>query len=106
MNMGKAIDIINEMMNYRLSDDAIEEDEDDEYKKPEVRKEKNELIFLSILQIRLYLCEYKMIDVIVIIYGGIEEVFIKCLAPFFILENLHLKEVILEKKVLILLEIY
>ena len=82
MNMGKAIDIINEMINYRLSDDAIEEDEDDEYKKPEVRKEKNELIFLSILQIRLYLCEYKMIDVIVIIYGGIEEVFIKCLAPF------------------------
>ena len=72
MNMGKAIDIINEMINYRLSDDAIEEDEDDEYKKPEVRKEKNELIFLSILQIRLYLCEYKMIDVIVIIYGGIE----------------------------------
>ena len=82
MNMGKAIDIINDMINYRLSDDAIDEEEDDEYKKPEVRKEKNELIFLSILQIRLYLCEYKMIDVIVIIYGGIEEVFIKCLAPF------------------------
>ena len=64
------------MINYRLSDDLLEEDEDDEYKKPEVRKKTRWTIFLG------YLCEYKMIDAIVTTWRGIEEDFIKCLAIF------------------------
>ena len=38
MYMGRAIDIINHMIHYRLSDDPIEENETEEYKDPEVRK--------------------------------------------------------------------
>ena len=38
MNMGRAIDIINDMIKYRLSDDPIDEEEEDEFKDPEVRK--------------------------------------------------------------------
>ena len=45
MNMGKAIDIINDMIKYRLSDDPIDEEEDDEYKDPEKRKKTRCTIF-------------------------------------------------------------
>ena len=44
-NMGRAIDIINDMIKYRLSDDPIEEEEDDEYKDPELRK-KNKMYYI------------------------------------------------------------
>ena len=91
MNMGRAIDIINDMIKYRLSDDPIDEEEDDEYKDPEVRKKTRCTIFLGytsnmascgMRDIIRYLCEHKMIDAIVTTCGGIEEDFIKCLAPF------------------------
>ena len=93
MNMGRAIDIINDMIKYRLSDDPIDEDEDDEYKDPEVRKKTRCTIFLGytsnmascgMRDIIRYLCEHKMIDAIVTTCGGIEEDFIKCLAPFYL----------------------
>ena len=51
MNMGKAIDIINDMIKYRLSDDPIDEEEDDEYKDPEIRKKTRCTIFL------VYVCK-------------------------------------------------
>ena len=92
-NMGRAIDIINDMIKYRLSDDPIEEEEDDEYKDPELRKKTRCTIFLGytsnmascgMRDIIRYLCEHKMIDAIVTTCGGIEEDFIKCLAPFYL----------------------
>lgn len=93
MYMGRAIDIINHMIHYRLSDDPIEENETDEYKDPEVRKKTRCTIFLGytsnmascgMREIIRYLCEHKMIDAIVTTCGGIEEDFIKCLAPFYL----------------------
>ena len=93
MNMGKAIDIINDMIKYRLSDDPIDEDDEDEYKDPEIRKKTRCTIFLGytsnmascgMRDIIRYLCEHKMIDAIVTTCGGIEEDFIKCLAPFYL----------------------
>ena len=93
MNMGRAIDIINDMIKYRLSDDPIDENEEDEYKDPEVRKKTRCTIFLGytsnmascgMRDIIRYLCQHKMIDAIVTTCGGIEEDFIKCLAPFYL----------------------
>lgn len=93
MYMGQAIDIINHMIKYRLSDDPIEEEEEDEYKDPEVRKKTRCTIFLGytsnmascgMRDIIRYLCEHKMIDAIVTTCGGIEEDFIKCMAPFYL----------------------
>ena len=46
-NLGHAIDIINEMVTWRLSDDPIETEEDEEYKDPEVRANTRCMIFLG-----------------------------------------------------------
>jgi deoxyhypusine synthase len=81
------------MINYRLSDDPIEEDEVEHYRDPEVRKNTRCTIFLGYTSnmascgmrdyIR-YLCEHKMIDCIVTTTGGIEEDIMKGMAPCFI----------------------
>ena len=93
LNMGKAIEIINHMIDWRLSDDPIEEDEIDELRDMENRKKIRCTIFLGytsnmascgMRDIIRYLCEHKMIDAIVTTCGGIEEDFIKCLAPFYL----------------------
>lgn len=80
--VGEAIEIINDMIKWRLSDDEIEEDEQDHYKDPEVRKNTKCTIFLGFTSnmgscgmreyIR-YLCQHKMISCIVTTCGSIEE---------------------------------
>ena len=45
--MERAIDIINDMIKYILSDDRIDKNEEDEYKDPEVRKKTRCTIFLG-----------------------------------------------------------
>ena len=45
--MGRAIDIINDMIKFRLNGDPIVEEEEDEYKDPEVRKKTRYTIFLG-----------------------------------------------------------
>ena len=93
LNMGKAIEIINHMIDWRLSDDPIEEDEIDELRDMENRKKIRCTIFLGytsnmascgMRDIIRFLCQHKMIDAIVTTCGGIEEDFIKCLAPFYL----------------------
>ena len=92
-NLSKAIEIINNMIKYRLIDDPIEEEEDEDYKDIEIRKKTRCTIFLGytsnmsscgMRDIIRYLCQHKMIDCIVTTCGGIEEDFIKCLAPFYL----------------------
>lgn len=87
--LGKSIDIVNEMINWRLSDMPLEEEESDYYKDPEVRAKERCTIFFGytsnmiscgLREVIRYLCEHKMIDVIVTTAGGVEEDFIKCLA--------------------------
>ena len=95
--MGKSIEIINKMIKWRLSDEPIAEDESDCYLKN--REKVKCTIFLGytsnmascgMRETIRYLCEHKMIDAIVTTTGGIEEDFIKCLAPTY-LGDFHLK---------------
>ena len=92
-SMGIAIDIINRMINWRLSDEPVSEEESDLYLDPKVREKTRCTIFLGytsnmascgMRDIIRYLCEHRMVDAIVTTCGGIEEDFIKCLAPFYL----------------------
>lgn len=89
-NLGIAMRIINKMISWRLSDEAVEIDEDENLINVEVRKQVRCKIFLGytsnlvssgIRDIIRYLCQHKMIDCIVTTAGGVEEDFIKCLLP-------------------------
>lgn len=91
--MGKAIDIINDMIDWRLSKEPVDPEEGDEYLNPEVRAKTRCTIFLGytsnmascgMREIIRYLCQHRMVDCIVTTCGGIEEDFIKCLAPFYL----------------------
>eukprot|EP00040_Diaphanoeca_grandis_P030311 m.178992 g.178992 ORF g.178992 m.178992 type:complete len:734 (-) comp31954_c3_seq2:872-3073(-) len=89
-NFGLAVQEINRMRRWRLSDEPIKDDEPKDLLDPEVRKATKCKIFFGYTsnlisagtreQIR-WMAEHKMVDVIVTTAGGIEEDFIKCLAP-------------------------
>ena len=88
-----AIEEVNKMIKWRLSDEPIEEDEEDELKIMENRKKVRCTIFLGhtsnmvscgMREYIRYLCQHKMVDVIVTTTGAIEEDFIKCLAPMYL----------------------
>jgi deoxyhypusine synthase len=89
-SLNKSIEIINKMIKWRLSDEEIKEDDSDYYKDPKIRQATRCTIFLGytsnmascgMREIIRYLCEHKMVDAIVTTAGGVEEDFIKCLAP-------------------------
>lgn len=103
--MSKAIDQINQMIKWRLSDEPIAEDEAEEYKSPEKRKQVRCTIFLGytsnmiscgMREIIRYLCQHKMVDCVVTTTGGIEEDIMKCLADTYI-GDFHLKGAELRK---------
>ena len=88
-NLGKAIDEVKRMLSYRLSDDEYDPNQSWP-KDPEERKKIGCKIFLSmtsnmtscgVRDIVRYLVQHKLIDVLVTSAGGIEEDFIKCMAP-------------------------
>lgn len=105
--MGKSIDIINEMIKWKLSNEPYNEEEEGEYyESPQIREKTRCTIFLGytsnmascgMREIIRYLCEHKMIDVLVTTAGGVEEDFIKCLAPTF-LGDFHLRGTELREK--------
>jgi len=81
------------MIHWRLSDVPIAADESEDYKNMEKRNATKCKIFLGytsnlissgIRDIIRYLVQHKMVHCIVTTAGGIEEDFIKCLAPTFI----------------------
>ena len=87
-HLAKAILEVERMRTWRLSDELLGEDEEDS---PE-RKNKKCKIFLGytsnlissgLRDIFCFLAKHRMVDVIVSSAGGIEEDFIKCLAPTF-----------------------
>jgi len=101
-HFGKAIIEIERMRNWRLSDEPLGEDEEDT---PD-RKEKKCKIFLGytsnlissgLREVFCFLAKNRMVDVIVSTAGGIEEDFIKCLAPTYTGE-FNLKGTELRKK--------
>ncbi|ETP50699.1 deoxyhypusine synthase [Phytophthora nicotianae P10297] len=93
-NLGEAIEEIKRMRKWRLSDDPVSpEEHDEERKDPEFRKTVKTKIFLGytsnlissgLRETLRFLAQHKMVDVIVSSAGGIEEDFIKCLAPTYI----------------------
>lgn len=89
-NLGKSFKIIDEMLSWRLSHDDINLEENDNYLDENIRKSTRTTIFFGytsnlissgLREIIRYLAQHKMIDVIVTTAGGVEEDFIKCLAP-------------------------
>ncbi|XP_063709720.1 LOW QUALITY PROTEIN: probable deoxyhypusine synthase [Culicoides brevitarsis] len=91
-NFGNAVEEINKMIECR--NQPLPEDKQDIYEEDEfIKRKRNCTIFLGytsnmvsagIRESIRYLVEHKMIDCIVTTAGGIEEDFIKCLAPTFI----------------------
>lgn len=92
-NLGHAINIVNEMRNWRLSHEPIAEDEKGEFKDQGARESVKCKIFLGYTSnlvssglrenIR-FLAQHSMVDCIVSSAGGIEEDFIKCLGPTYL----------------------
>lgn len=91
--LGRAIERVNEMIKWRLSDEPVKPDEDDDLKTEAQRKKVKCTIFLGytsnmascgMREYIRYLCQHKMVDCIVTTCGGIEEDFMKCLAPHYI----------------------
>ncbi|KAE8717900.1 Deoxyhypusine synthase [Hibiscus syriacus] len=89
-NLGEAIQIVNDMLDWRLSDETIAEDSSEEEKDPAYRESVRSKVFLGFTSNLIssgvrdtvrYLAEHHMVDVIVSTTGGIEEDLIKCLAP-------------------------
>ncbi|KAI0774113.1 Deoxyhypusine synthase [Fomes fomentarius] len=92
-SLGKAIDIVNKMRKWRLSDETVTEDESEEYLSPEVRAQTQCNVFLGytsnlissgLREIILYLVKHKHVSAIVTTAGGIEEDFIKCLGKTYL----------------------
>ncbi|KAL4289554.1 hypothetical protein GQ457_14G020840 [Hibiscus cannabinus] len=89
-NLGEAIGIVKDMLDWRLSDEPITEDSSEEEKDPTYRESVRSKVFLGFTSNLIssgvrdtvrYLTEHHMVDVIVTTTGGIEEDLIKCLAP-------------------------
>ncbi|KAK8671476.1 hypothetical protein V6N13_038072 [Hibiscus sabdariffa] len=89
-NLGEAIDIVNDMLDWRLSAETIAEGSSDKEKDPAHRESVRTKVFLGftsnlissgIRETIRYLTEHRMVDVIVTTTGGIEEDLIKCLSP-------------------------
>ncbi|KAI9032588.1 deoxyhypusine synthase [Phycomyces nitens] len=91
--LGEAIDIVNCMRTWRLSDEPVAADETADYRDPETRRNTKCKIFLGytsnlvssgMREIIRFLVQHKMVDVVVATGGGVEEDFIKCLAPTYL----------------------
>ncbi|KAK8662131.1 hypothetical protein V6N13_091719 [Hibiscus sabdariffa] len=89
-NLGEAIEIVNDMLDWRLSAETIAEGSSDKEKDPAYRESVRTKVFLGftsnlissgVRETVRYLTEHRMVDVIVTTTGGIEEDIIKCLSP-------------------------
>ncbi|KAJ5069347.1 deoxyhypusine synthase [Anaeramoeba ignava] len=87
-NFGLAVEEINKMITWRLSDESIEDEKDEDYLAPEVRKRTkckiffgytSNLISSGLREVIRYLVQHRMVDVVVSTAGGVEEDIIKCL---------------------------
>jgi len=92
-NLGLAIEKVNEMIKWRLSDEPAKEDDEAKYPTKAAKANLRCTIFLGytsnmascgMREYIRYLCQHKMIDCLVTTTGGIEEDFMKCLAPHYI----------------------
>lgn len=89
LHFGKAIKILNDMLHWRLSDEPIGPNDDDEIDRSKVKATvflgyTSNMISSGVRDIIRYLAEHKLIDCIVTTAGGIEEDFIKCLGDLYL----------------------
>ncbi|KAL0338987.1 UNVERIFIED_CONTAM: Deoxyhypusine synthase [Sesamum angustifolium] len=89
-NLGDAIQLVNEMLDWRLADETPAEDCSEEEKNLAYRESVRCKVFLGftsnlissgIRDIIRYLLQHHMVDVVVTTAGGVEEDLVKCLAP-------------------------
>ncbi|KAI3422894.1 uncharacterized protein J3R85_011636 [Psidium guajava] len=89
-NLGDAIEVVNQMLDWRLSDETIPEDCDEEERDQAYRESVKCKVFLGFTSNLIssgvrdtvrYLVQHHMVDVVATTAGGIEEDLIKCLAP-------------------------
>lgn len=82
-----------EQIRWRLADDPPKEDDDAEVLDPEYRRHvrckiffayTSNLISSGLREAFRYLLQHRMVDVVVTTAGGVEEDFIKCLAPTYV----------------------
>ncbi|KAF4619550.1 hypothetical protein D9613_005231 [Agrocybe pediades] len=92
-SLGRAMNIVNKMRKWRLSDEPIAADESEEYLDPQVRANTRCNVFLGytsnlissgIRESILHLVKHKHVSVLVTTAGGIEEDFIKCLGKTYL----------------------
>eukprot|EP00042_Codosiga_hollandica_P030652 m.179163 g.179163 ORF g.179163 m.179163 type:complete len:427 (-) comp53416_c0_seq1:66-1346(-) len=92
-SLGQAVQQLNEMLRWRLSDEPVAEDEDEELRDLEERKKVRCKVFFGYTSCLIsagmresirYLVENSMVDVIVTTAGGIEEDFIKTMADTYV----------------------
>jgi deoxyhypusine synthase len=92
-NLALAIEEVNRMRSWRLSDRPVSDTEDADLIDPAVRSKVKCTIFLSytsnlissgLRDIIRFLCQHKMVDCIVTTAGGVEEDLIKCLRPTYL----------------------
>ncbi|KAK1385416.1 Deoxyhypusine synthase [Heracleum sosnowskyi] len=89
-NLGEAIQVVNQMLDWRLANEPVAEDCNEEERDPVYRESVRSKLFLGFTSnlvssgvrdtIR-YLVQHHMVDVVVTTAGGVEEDLIKCLAP-------------------------
>ncbi|KIJ56865.1 hypothetical protein M422DRAFT_72971 [Sphaerobolus stellatus SS14] len=105
-SFGRAINIVNKMRKWRLSDEPVLAEESEEYTLPSVRAQTKCSIFLGytsnlissgLREVLLYLVKHKHVSAIVTTAGGIEEDFIKCLGKTY-LADFHLDGAELRKR--------
>ncbi|KAI4347025.1 hypothetical protein L6164_007875 [Bauhinia variegata] len=89
-NLGDAIQVVNQMLDWRLADEPVTEDCSEEERDFAYRKSVRCKVFLGFTSNLIssgvrdtvrYLVQNHMVDVVVTTAGGIEEDLIKCLAP-------------------------
>ncbi|KAL5702639.1 deoxyhypusine synthase [Ranunculus cassubicifolius] len=89
-HLGEAIQVVNHMIDWRLSDEPVMEDCSEEERDFKYRQGVKCKVFLGftsnlissgVRETVRFLVEHRMVDVVVTTGGGIEEDLIKCLAP-------------------------
>ncbi|KDQ07518.1 hypothetical protein BOTBODRAFT_59911 [Botryobasidium botryosum FD-172 SS1] len=92
-SLGNAIDIVNKMRTWRLSDEPIPDDESDAYRDPAIRAQIKANVFLGYTSNLIssglresirHLVKHRHVAAVVTTAGGIEEDFIKCLQPTYL----------------------
>ncbi|EFC43118.1 deoxyhypusine synthase [Naegleria gruberi] len=92
-NFGEAVNILNAMLRWRLSDEPMMENEQEPYDDPEVRKNTKCKVFLGytsnmvscgVREVIRFLVQHKLVDAIVTTCGAIEEDIMKTMQPTYL----------------------